>query len=207
MFRHAPNIYVLGTVYTASLKCPHIRGSCRNQRTRDWGSPGLNDVLDHWLNAGAAYLMIEGGWPLDPPASSSEAWSTILGAASSQTRRPSETRSNAGARPKSGRYISVGKRGRWLPGSRIFRVRPGGPPARALVRHFAILRRVRAGTHGVGDGAVNPVTAQGRAGVPSIELAPMAAQRFRLDVSAAEAITLPGGHAAWSTLNMPAGVP
>jgi hypothetical protein len=38
----------------------------------------LGDVLDHWLNAGPAYLMIEGGWPLDPPASSSEAWSTIL---------------------------------------------------------------------------------------------------------------------------------
>jgi hypothetical protein len=38
----------------------------------------LGDVLDHWLQAGAAYLMIEGGWPLDPPASSSEAWSTIL---------------------------------------------------------------------------------------------------------------------------------
>ena len=38
----------------------------------------LSDVLDHWLDAGAAYLMIEGGWPLDPPASSSEAWSTIL---------------------------------------------------------------------------------------------------------------------------------
>ena len=38
----------------------------------------LSDVFDHWLNSGAAYLMIEGGWPLDPPASSSEAWSTIL---------------------------------------------------------------------------------------------------------------------------------
>src|SRR5450755_3402870 len=38
----------------------------------------LGDVLDHWLDAGPAYLMIEGGWPLDPPASSSEAWSTIL---------------------------------------------------------------------------------------------------------------------------------
>jgi hypothetical protein len=38
----------------------------------------LGDMLDHWLDAGPAYLMIEGGWPLDLPASSSEAWSTIL---------------------------------------------------------------------------------------------------------------------------------
>jgi hypothetical protein len=35
-------------------------------------------VLDHWLDGGEAYLTAEGGWPLDPPASSSEAWSTIL---------------------------------------------------------------------------------------------------------------------------------
>lgn len=38
----------------------------------------LSDVLDHWIDAGAAYLMIEGGWPPGPPTSSSEAWSTIL---------------------------------------------------------------------------------------------------------------------------------
>jgi hypothetical protein len=45
---------------------------------KQFAREALSDVLDHWLDAGAAYLMIEGGWPLDPPASSSEAWSTIL---------------------------------------------------------------------------------------------------------------------------------
>ena len=38
----------------------------------------LGDVLDEWLDAGEAYLTVEGGWPLDPPAGSSEAWSALL---------------------------------------------------------------------------------------------------------------------------------
>ncbi len=46
----------------------------RSQLARE----ALGDVLDHWLDAGAVYLTLEGGWPLDPPASSSEAWSAIL---------------------------------------------------------------------------------------------------------------------------------
>ncbi|MGO9956008.1 MAG: hypothetical protein ACLP50_08500 [Solirubrobacteraceae bacterium] len=37
----------------------------------------LGDVLDHRLGVGEAYLTLE-GWPLDSPASSSEAWSTIM---------------------------------------------------------------------------------------------------------------------------------
>jgi len=45
---------------------------------RDLAREALGDVLDHWLDDGEAYLTAEGGWPLGPPASSSEAWSTIL---------------------------------------------------------------------------------------------------------------------------------
>jgi hypothetical protein len=50
----------------------------RPPERRQLAREALGDVLDHWLNAGKAYLTREGGWPLDPPTSSSEAWSAIL---------------------------------------------------------------------------------------------------------------------------------
>lgn len=46
----------------------------RRQLARD----ALGEVLDDWLHAGKAYLTHEGGWPLGPPATSSEGWSAIL---------------------------------------------------------------------------------------------------------------------------------
>jgi hypothetical protein len=38
----------------------------------------LAGALDGWLYAGDALLTPEGGWPLGPPASSSDTWSVIL---------------------------------------------------------------------------------------------------------------------------------
>jgi hypothetical protein len=38
----------------------------------------LAGTLDGWLVAGDALLTPEGGWPLGPPASSSETWPAIL---------------------------------------------------------------------------------------------------------------------------------
>lgn len=55
---------------------------------RDWqpGTPedkqraraALACALDGWLGAGDALLTPEGGWPLGPPASSSDTWSAVL---------------------------------------------------------------------------------------------------------------------------------
>lgn len=46
----------------------------REQRAREV----LPAVLEDWLRAGEAPLTADAGWPLGPPASSSEAWSVIF---------------------------------------------------------------------------------------------------------------------------------
>ncbi len=59
----------------------------------------LAGALDGWLVAGDALLTPEGGWPLGPPASSSETWSTILhliAHASDAAARYSETVTRCG---------------------------------------------------------------------------------------------------------------
>ena len=45
---------------------------------RQLAREALGDVLDHWVRAGEAYLTPDAGWPMGPPASSSETWSAIL---------------------------------------------------------------------------------------------------------------------------------
>jgi hypothetical protein len=45
---------------------------------RQGARAALADALDGWLVAGDALLNLEGGWPLGPPASSSDTWPAVL---------------------------------------------------------------------------------------------------------------------------------